>query len=238
MSENFVDYTGLSYFKGRLDVTYASKTEVNSLDGRVDALEAAGGEPNAIESISVNGTAVTPDQNKNVALTVPTATSALVNDGDGQSNYATESYVDSHGSAIEHIKVNGTEQTISNKTVSLTVPTATSELINDGNGASGSKFATNTDLTGLAFAVYGEIDKVIAKVSGVYRYKGSVATQSSLPASGNESGDVYDVQDTGTNFAWNGSAWDALGQIIDTSNLWTKTDLVAITTAQIDALFA
>lgn len=38
------------------------------------------------------------------------------------------------------------------------------------------------------------------------------------------------------NYAWNGTAWDALGQLIDTSTLWTQTNLTAITTAEIDAI--
>lgn len=40
------------------------------------------------------------------------------------------------------------------------------------------------------------------------------------------------------NYAWNGSAWDALGTYVDMSLYWAKAELTAITTAQIDALFA
>ena len=43
------------------------------------------GTPNVIESISVNNTPLTPDQNKNVNITMPTATSDLTNDSDFQS---------------------------------------------------------------------------------------------------------------------------------------------------------
>ena len=41
-------------------------------------------------------------------------------------------YVDSNGGKIDTIKVNGTTQTITNKTVDLSVPTKTSDLTNDG----------------------------------------------------------------------------------------------------------
>lgn len=42
-------------------------------------------------------------------------------------------YVDSNGGKIDTIKVNGTPQTITNKTVDLSVPTKTSDLTNDGS---------------------------------------------------------------------------------------------------------
>ena len=54
-------------------------------------------------------------------------------------------------------------------------------------------------------------------ITQMYRYKGSVADASKLPASDQVAGDVYDIQaesqygSAGTNVAWNGSAWDALG---------------------------
>ena len=50
-------------------------------------------------------------------------------------------------------------------------------------------------------------------LTAVYKYKGSKASVSALPSSGNTQGDVWDVSETGMNYAWNGSAWDALGTI-------------------------
>lgn len=48
-------------------------------------------------------------------------------------------------------------------------------------------------------------------ISTVYRYKGSVAAVSNLPTSATV-GDVYNVEgDNGQNYAWTGTAWDALG---------------------------
>lgn len=123
---------------------------------------------------------------------------------------------------IETIKVNGVEQAIdpADKSVNILMPTAVSDLTND------SGFQTAND-------VQNAIDTAVFRV---YKYKGSVANVAALPASGNTDGDVYDVQDTGMNYAWNGTAWDAMGQIVDTSLLWAKTELVALTTAEIDAI--
>jgi len=53
---------------------------------------------------------------------MPTKTSDLTNDGDGTSNFATESYVNQYGGKIDSISVNGVAQTIdANKNVDLTI---------------------------------------------------------------------------------------------------------------------
>ena len=45
----------------------------------------------------------------------------------------------------------------------------------------------------------------------VYNYKGQVATYDDLPSSGNHVGDVWNVADTGENYAWNeDDEWDCL----------------------------
>ena len=276
--DDYINSTGLSYFKGRLDTVYATQSALSTLSGRVDAIVAEGGEPNTIESVTVNGTAVTPDANKNVALTVPTATSDITNDGDGTSNFATEAYVAANGGKIDHITVNGTEQSISNKTVAITVPTKVSDLQNDGDGTSGSAFVTeayvttnggkidtisvngtaqtitnkNVDITvptavsdltnDSGFQTASDVSTAISTaVASAVKCRGSVASYSALPASGQVHGDMYDTLDTGKNYVWiveNGTGrWDEYASTIDTSVFMLKTDLVAITTAQIDALF-
>lgn len=73
-----------------------------------------------------------------------------------------------------------------------------------------------------------EVDNAIGSaVTNMYKYKGSVAAVSNLPSSGNTTGDVYNVEATGMNYAWNGSAWDALGEIFT---------ITAITNAELDTI--
>lgn len=50
-----------------------------------------------------------------------------------------------------------------------------------------------------------------SSVASAYRFKGSKDTVASLPSIGNTVGDVWNVTATGMNYAWDGSAWDALG---------------------------
>lgn len=67
------------------------------------------------------------------------------------------------------------------------------------------------------------------EITNAYIYKGSVATVSALPATGNTAGDVYNVEADGGNYAWNGTEWDALGGTVA---------IEIATEAEIDALFA
>lgn len=65
-------------------------------------------------------------------------------------------------------------------------------------------------------------DKIKQAISVVYKYKGSVANEASLPTTNVEIGDVYNCEDTGNNFAWDGTKWDSLAGIVDMSNYYTK----------------
>ena len=62
---------------------------------------------------------------------------------------------------------------------------------------------------------------VDSAVASVYKYKGSVANQAALPQSDQTVGDVYNVEDTGHNFAWDGTKWDQLAGTVDLSGYLT-----------------
>ena len=80
--------------------------------------------------------------------------------------------------------------------------------------------------------------EVDAKVSSVYHYKGTVSTYADLPSSGQEVGDVWNVETAdsthgikaGDNVAWNGSAWDVLAGEIDLTAYPTKSELATVAT--------
>ena len=81
--------------------------------------------------------------------------------------------------------------------------------------------------------------EVDAKVASVYKPKGSVETYSELADKQATAavGDVWDVRDTGMNYAWTvDQTWDALGFTIDLTDYLRKDELVAITDAEIDEI--
>lgn len=93
-----------------------------------------------------------------------------------------------------------------------TVPSKTSDLTND------SGFATSDQIQ----AAIG------ARLVNVYTFRGSVTAYSDLPTEGVAAGDVYDILETGMNYAWTGVKWDELGG--------QSVSIPAISNAEIDAI--
>lgn len=87
--------------------------------------------------------------------------------------------------------------------ISLTIPSKTSDLTND------SGYLTTSD------------------IASVMTYKGTKANYAALPSSGNTTGDVWHLTDTGAEWAWDGSAWQELGTAIDLSGYATKATTLA-----------
>ena len=74
-------------------------------------------------------------------------------------------------------------------------------------------------------------------ISAAYVFKGSKKTKQELDGVATEGlrvGDVYNVEADGMNYAWTGTAWDALGGITDLSEYMKTADLVAITDEEIN----
>ena len=124
------DLTNDSNFAVDANYIHTDNNYTTAEKNKLSAIEASA-DVNVIESVKVNGSALTPDANKAVDVTVPTSTSDLTNDGDGNSPFATQAYVGTNGGKIDTISVNGTAQTITNKNVNITVPTKTSDITND-----------------------------------------------------------------------------------------------------------
>lgn len=200
-------------------------------------------------------------------ITQGTRSISFTNTDDGVSLYALDggtstgvitkelvdkNYVDANGGKIDKIKVNGVEQTITNKEVDLSVPTKVSDLTNDSN------FQSDTDVTSAistALANSGDpympesdiqqlIDDELAGITGL-----EFEVVQTLPTSGTK-GTIYLVhkggagQDIYDEYIWltpegQTAHWELIGTTaVDLSNYWSMTDLVAITTAEIDTMMA
>jgi len=143
--------------------------------------------------------------------TIPTVTNDLTNtlkanyDAAYTHSQTAHAPSDAQPNIIESVKVNGSALSISGKSVNVVVPTTVASLSDAGN------YALKSDIT------------------NVYKYKGSVATTGDLPSSGNTTGDVYNVEERGVNYAWNGTDWDALGELFE---------ITAISNSEIDTILA
>lgn len=124
-------------------------------------------------------------------------------------------------------------------TIAATVPTKVSELAND------SAFQTATQVQ----------NAINTAVAGVYKIKGSIAF-ASLPTTGMVAGDTYNITNAfttdakfvegagkiypaGTNVVYTAdSKWDCMAGVYDLSGYLLASDLVEITKAEIDAMYA
>lgn len=163
-----------------------------------------GAEVNIIESIVINGVTAT--------ITGKQASATI------------------EAGAIDIIKVNGTAQTIVDKTVDITVPTNNNQLTN------GAGYQNSTEVQ----------TAINSAISGITSFDYQVVQ--SLPTTGVK-GTIYLVPNSGTEpnyydeYLWivtSGTGkWEKIGTTaIDLSGYWSKTELVAITNAEIDTILA
>ena len=233
------------YTQTAADGKFALKTDVSTISGKIPA--EASTENKLVDKNAMNtalaGKANTSDlgtmASKNAddystteeanALYAPASISTTIEGkadkadtlaGYGITDAYTKSQVDTElGKKLDSTTASSTYATqTSVSTISGKIPEAasTDNLLVDTN-------AMNTALAGKAnkAEVYtkGEVD---AKVSSVYKYKGSVENEAALPEDSNTTGDVYNVEDTGMNYAWDGTQWDKLGGDIDLTSYLTK----------------
>ncbi len=234
------------------DLTDDLKAKYDTAVAKVDDLTETGGAPNVIEIVKVNGSALTPDSNKAVNVVVPTKTSQLTNDDNvvkdasyvhtdnnytttektklaGLSNYddtAIKNQIAQAGK-IDTIKVNGTAQTVTNKTVSLTIPTNNNELTNGAGYITGISKSDVT--TALGFTPYNATNpsgyQTASQVSSAIE-----AVVGSAPDALNTLKELADALGNDKNFA--STMTTELAKKVNT------TDLVAITNDEIDTLCA
>lgn len=64
-----------------------------------------------------------------------------------------------------------------------------------------------------------------SEITSVYKMKGSLSNLAAIQSVvDKEIGDVYNAEDSGMNYVWNGSIWDALGSSVDLSVYYTKDE--------------
>lgn len=105
--------------------------------------------------------------------------------------------------ALQSSKPTYTASEVGALSSSTVIPSKTSDLTND------SGYLTASD------------------IASVMTYKGTKANYAALPSTGNTTGDVWHLTDTGAEWAWDGSAWQELGTAIDLSGYATKATTLA-----------
>ena len=181
---------------------------------------------NATLTIQKNGTTVktfTANASSDVTanITVPTNTNELTNGAGFITSSALSPYAKSADLAA--VATSGSYNDLSNKP---TIPTITDTYsATSSNGMSGKAVASaisNKADKATSLSGYGITDaytktEIDGMVSAGMHYKGTKANYASLPTTGNVIGDLWNVTDTGANYAWNGTGWDKMSENIDLS---------------------
>jgi hypothetical protein len=157
--------------------------------------------------------------------TIPTALSDLSPDTDNQrvsvgekSTWnAKENAIGAKGTAFNK-NFGTTSGTVcegnDNRLTDARTPTAHSHNLDDLSEKNFSSLANKpTSIGGYGITDAYTKTEIDNKISSVYKYKGSVATYANLPTENRIVGDVYNVIDTGINYAWDGTAWDDIGGV-------------------------
>ena len=130
--------------------------------------------------------------------------------------------------------------------IDLLAPKASPEFTGVPVAPTASAGTNTTQVATTAFvidAVATGVAGVKAELGSALTYKGSKNSYSELPSSGNTKGDVYNVvaangnTPAGTNYAWDGEAWDPLGGTVDLSAYLTEDNFETIGTEEINSLF-
>ncbi len=204
-SENVDIYT--IYYSDATTSNYYVTNGVNGQDGTSIVVEIVANTESEYILKFTNGNSVfiTPNLLANVDLT-KYAKKEWVED----KNYLTQ-HQDISGKAnvsdLATVATSGSYNDLSNKPVIPTVPTNISDFNNDAGYQTASNVSTS----------------ISTALSSVLSYKGTVATVNALPSLNNKIGDVYHVTADGSEYAWNGSAWEELGSSVDLTGYATET---------------
>ena len=185
-----------------------------------------------IDFILTDGTAPVIAENKTFAMTIGSVLGSLYKTDADTVSFRYLKFNDDNiaDSLVITMTMDGVE--ILNDTVSMKYQR---ECIDKGalEEAINAKADKATTIAGYGITDAYTKTEIDAKVSSVYHYKGTVSAYADLPASGQEVGDVWNIETAdsshgikaGDNVAWTGSEWDVLAGEIDLSAYATKTEL-------------
>lgn len=188
-------------------------------NGKVDDADKLGGlapsaYENKIDTVKVDGVAVAiSEKTVNISLTGKV-------DKETGKGLSSNDYTSTEKTKLEGIESGANKTTVTDNLTSTSATNALSakqgKALKDGLDSLSDVVSGKADASAIPTSVGSFSDaKDYAKktdIANAYIYKGSVAAFSNLPASAT-AGSVYNVEDSGMNYAWNGSEWDNLGAI-------------------------
>ncbi|MFA7448824.1 MAG: hypothetical protein WCY77_10330 [Weeksellaceae bacterium] len=152
--------------------------------------------------------------------------------GTGVDNTDPKNPIINHTPTIVSVEITGT----TTKTVKINFSDSTSisgqftDLNTEYDLITESQLSVGTDTTKKVVSAKVLVDYLNSRLSSVMTYKGQKTNYTELPASGNKTGDTWNIVNAyptkevkaGDNVCWNGADWDVLSGTIDTSMFLTE----------------
>lgn len=242
------------------DLTDDLVTKINNTATKVEGLAASGGEPNTIDTVKVNGTPLTPDENKAVDIAVPTVPgvkvngTALTTDDEGNLNITvpTDDKDIANGAGYQTADDVKTAVESYGYQTAAQVETAITgkgyQTANDVNTAITTKgYQTAADVdTAISNKGYQTADQVNTTISEKLKDITGISFEvvTSLPETG-KAGTIYLIahahgdKDAYDEYAWIDStkSFEKLGSTdVDLSGYVKSSELTAITNEEIDSM--
>lgn len=204
----FLDQTGLTHFKGKIDGELAKKANVSAIPSNVSQL--------------------TNDSDYQTGTQVSGSISSALEP------YAqkTELFDKTFNSLTGKPTINGVEVkgTLTTESLKISIPRSVSELTNDSGFQTSSQVSSAiasavADITGFEFKVLGNEEELPREGK-----KGTIYLK---PIGGSEDKNIHEE------YIWIGNKYEKLGTTaVDLSEYFNTSNLTAISTGDIDAMFA
>lgn len=197
MSYNFLDENGLLYFWQKIKTIFATQSDLEDLEQTVEGIVSTGGEANVIDTVKVNNSALTPDANKAVNITIAQGDAngtIAVNGSDvavkglGSAAYTASTAYDASGAAAA-VLGSSTDSASANTVYGAKAAASAAQSDVDALESLVGSTAVSTQITnainGLDSSVAAETNKAIASVT-ITNGKISASTKATIPTNNNQ----------------------------------------------------
>lgn len=193
----YLDNNGLLYFWQKIKTVFATQSDLNDLSDRVDDIVSEGGEPNVIDTVKVNGSALTPDANKAVNITIAEGSAngtVAVNGADvsvkglGSAAYTNSNAYDASGAAAAVLGAStdaATANTVYGAKAAAAAAQSDVDALEGLVGATAVSTQISNAIGGLDSSVSAETNKAIASLT-ITDGKITASTKVTVPTNNNQ----------------------------------------------------
>ena len=221
-AKGWADYTEDVIENSGIDQLVEVIDDIQTVAGISSDVSQVAGISSAVQTVSSHDSEVTLVSD-NMASVMTTASN--ISDVNAVAGNATNiNTIAGISSDVTTVSTNATAvtTTATNMAAIIAAPTAAQNAATSATNAQTWAEGTDTAVTALggehSSKGWANVAKQYAEsIGAALKYKGSVATYSALPATGQQIGDFWNVLDTGKNYAWTGTEWDDVSGVVDLS---------------------